>query len=180
MYQLRSFTVEFNQLVVEEECKTLAGMADLIAIMASIYATLDVNQEHFIVLALDSAVKPIGYKRISSGCMDSTTMDMRLVFQAAFHLGAYGIAVAHNHTNRQAIPSAADLRNTEQLMAAASLVGMPVMDAIIFAYEEIFSYRLWQLSGGLNGRACIEDLPMIDAAVKTGAIGPRSAAASRT
>ena len=53
--------------------------------------------ESLYLLALNNASEVIGYKMIAMGGMDSTIVDIRVVFQKLLCVGATNFVIAHNH-----------------------------------------------------------------------------------
>jgi hypothetical protein len=107
------------------------GLLAPICVLHSVFRKLDAGQEHFVLLALDSPNRVIGYKVICSGTMNCAHVDNRLVFRAAFVLGAASIIVSHNHPGAVSRPSEGDLHYTYKLRQQAEILDVPLMDHII-------------------------------------------------
>ena len=96
--------------------------------------------ELFVVLALDSKSRIRGCQVVTRGLLDSSLVHPREVFRLALVLGAAGIIVAHNHPSGDPTPSAEDRSITRQLVAAGSVVDVPVYDHVIVAGDRWTSF----------------------------------------
>lgn len=110
-----------------------------VPVLRHLLSRLDADQEHFILLALDTQLSITGYKIVSSGGMSSTTVDARIVFRSALLLGAASIILAHNHPSGSSTPSAEDRALTKRLVAADDALELPVLDHLILG-REVFSF----------------------------------------
>jgi DNA repair protein RadC len=102
---------------------------------------LDADQEHFVLLALDTKKRITGYKVISTGTLNSSLVHPRDVFRAAILLGAASFIVAHNHPSNDTTPSEEDLQVTRRLEEAGKLMGIPLVDQIILGRNDFVSYQ---------------------------------------
>jgi len=87
--------------------------------------------EHFNVLLLNRANKPIGIYQHSKGSIDGTTADIIMICLAAVKSLAKGVIVAHNHPSGNLKPSEADKRLTSQLKNALSFFTITLVDSLI-------------------------------------------------
>lgn len=99
------------------------------------------SQEHFIALYLDAAHQPIGYSVVSTGLLSSCPVHPREVYQRAILLGAYSVVVAHNHPSDNTTPSQEDRQITKQLSEAAKVLGLRLLDHIVFTDEGHYSFQ---------------------------------------
>jgi DNA repair protein RadC len=105
--------------------------------------TMDLREE-FVVLCLDSAHQVLGWVNISSGGLDATTVDPRLVFGIALQTASAAIVVAHNHPSGSLEPSPQDIAMTKRLCAAGELLSIRVLDHFILTRD---GYRSFADSG---------------------------------
>jgi DNA repair protein RadC len=94
------------------------------------------------VLLLDRGVRPLALRRLSEGSDRGTILDSRQVLRLALQWQADALIVAHNHPTGDCSPSADDLRSTRQLVAAGNVVGVRVVDHLIFAQDAWSSFAL--------------------------------------
>lgn len=97
------------------------------------------DREHFIVIGLDTKLKPI-YREIAHiGTLDSSLMHPREVFKKAIVMSSNSIIVAHNHPSGSTEPSEEDKRVHKRLIEAGKLLNIPVLDCLIIG-DEITSF----------------------------------------
>ena len=99
------------------------------------------QQEYFICLSLDGGQRLIAQRTVTIGTLDSVLAHPREVFADAIADRAASIIVAHNHPSGDPKPSQKDISLTQQLAAAAQLLGITLRDHIIITKTEHFSYR---------------------------------------
>lgn len=99
------------------------------------------QQEHFVCLTLDGGQRLIAQRTITVGSLDSVQAHPREVFADAIVDRAASVIVAHNHPSGDPNPSQKDITLTQQLAAAAQLLGITLRDHLILTKSEHFSYR---------------------------------------
>lgn len=100
------------------------------------------TQEHFLAYYLDIRHKVIGVRTISIGTVSMSIVHPRDVYCAAVHCMASGIIVAHNHPSGDETPSAQDREVTQRLKKSGEILGIPLVDHIIYAFGgKIYSFR---------------------------------------
>ncbi|MCZ6755859.1 MAG: DNA repair protein RadC [Gemmatimonadetes bacterium] len=100
----------------------------------------DLQVEEFRLLALDSQSRVCREVLITRGLLSSSLVHPREVFRAAIAEAAAGIIVVHNHPSGDPTPSPEDIVVTRQLVAAGSLLDMPVYDHIVVAGDAFMSF----------------------------------------
>lgn len=120
--------------------ETISKPSDAIAFLKSAYLGFDAGQEHFVLLALSSSNAIVGFKHLSSGGVDASIVDPRIVFRAAFALGAAAIIVCHNHPSGNPSPSPEDVKVTKRLREGGEILGIKVVDHIIIAGDKYMSF----------------------------------------
>lgn len=89
--------------------------------------------ETFLALHLDARHRLVARTEVSRGTLTSAPVHPREVFGPALRAGAAAVVVAHNHPSGDPEPSAADLDVTKRLAAAGQLVGVPLLDHLVWA-----------------------------------------------
>jgi DNA repair protein RadC len=102
-----------------------------LALVRDVLAGLDPDQEHWVMLVLDTANHAEGYKIIGSGAQDRVDVDCAQVFRSALLLGARSIVVAHNQPRGQLAASLRDMRLTTLLAFSGKVLDIPVLDHLI-------------------------------------------------
>lgn len=102
-----------------------------------------IKNEVFEVAYLDSYFRLMndGIERLEEGIIDQTVVYPRKVISAALKRDAAAIILAHNHPAGAAKPSQADLDITNVLLKAAVSLNLQIIDHLIIAGKEIFSFR---------------------------------------
>ncbi|MDP3272880.1 DNA repair protein RadC [Limnobacter sp.] len=98
--------------------------------------------EHFLVIALDSQLKVLDHKILSSGTVNKTVVFPREVLKFAIQTNAPRIMMAHNHPSDCCTPSSADDRLTHELSSALALVDIELVDHLVVGPNCGYSYRL--------------------------------------
>lgn len=100
------------------------------------------DREHFYVLPLDAAHKPLSKPIcVSSGLLNGTPAGAREVFAQAVQWQAASVVVAHNHPSGDPTPSQKDIVLTEELIAAGKVLRIPVLDHIVLGRDSFVSLR---------------------------------------
>jgi DNA repair protein RadC len=98
------------------------------------------SHEEFWALYLNQSSKLILKKRISSGGLNSTVVDPRMIFEIALHQKASSIILAHNHPSGNLTPSQADIDLTHKLVGGGKFLGVQVIDHLILAGKNYCSF----------------------------------------
>ena len=91
------------------------------------------KQEYFIVILLDGAHQIIKHAVVSMGLVNRTLAHPREVFAPALIERATAIVIAHNHPSGNLEHSPDDMELTLRLKKAGDLLGITVLDHIIFS-----------------------------------------------
>ena len=106
------------------------------------------SQERFAILLLDVKNQLLGTKVITIGIATETLVHPREIFREVVKQGATKIIIAHNHPSGSLEPSSQDIQLTEQLLQAAKILEIPILDHLIIGNGEYQSLReitdLWQ------------------------------------
>lgn len=103
------------------------------------------QQEYFIVVFLDGQKHVLSYQPLYIGSRNTLNIDPSELFSKALSLKASSIIVAHNHPSQKAIPSEIDNLTTRKLMEAGELINVPLLDHLIIAFNDYYSYRQHQI-----------------------------------
>jgi len=93
----------------------------------------DDAREHFLAIYVDSRHIPIGYQVVHVGSANQSLVHPREVFQPAVLLGAVALVVLHNHPSGDTSPSREDHQVTSRLRDAGAILGIGVLDHIVWA-----------------------------------------------
>jgi len=88
--------------------------------------------EHFKCVLLNAKHEVLKVLDVSQGGLDGTAALPRDVFRQAVREGACGVIVCHNHPSGDPEPSRDDLSLTKRLADAAAVLGVSLLDHIVF------------------------------------------------
>ena len=97
-------------------------------------------KEYFKVLFLNQANQVLGYTLISEGGITETSVDVRIILQAALLTNSVALVLAHNHPSGNLKPSRQDMEITKQVKEAAKLMRITVIDHLILTDEGYYSF----------------------------------------
>lgn len=129
--------LEFARRRIKPEGEKIETPADLLPHVRH-YA--DRKQEHFLCASINGANEILNIRVVSIGLVDRTPVHPREVFAEALADRASAIIVAHNHPAGGLEPSPADIEATKQLKAAGVVMGIALLDHIIFNRSGYFSF----------------------------------------
>ncbi|HSW59962.1 MAG TPA: DNA repair protein RadC [bacterium] len=99
------------------------------------------KQEHFLAMYLDGANKVIETRIIFIGTLNKSIVHPREVFAPAFELRAANIIIGHNHPSGNTEPSTEDILLTRKLKEAGEILGIEVLDHVIFTDTNHYSFQ---------------------------------------
>jgi DNA repair protein RadC len=100
----------------------------------------DLSHEEFWIYTLSQKNNVIAAHKISEGGITGTVVDSRKIFKIALEDKATGMILFHNHPSGNTQPSESDNKITKQLKEAGKLMEINVLDHIIVAETNYFSY----------------------------------------
>ena len=98
------------------------------------------DHEEVWCIFLTSANTVITKEMLSKGTLTKTIIDNRTVMRRALLNNAAAIILLHNHPSGNPMPSPDDIRFTSGLKKACDLMGINLLDHIIIADGEFFSF----------------------------------------
>lgn len=118
--------------------KPISSPADVYRIMIPHMKSLD--HEECWVLYLNRANYLAGKEMMSSGGLESTVMDCKMIVRKALEKKASGIILVHNHPSGSPLPGTADITQTQALKKALSTCDISLLDHVIIAADSYFSF----------------------------------------
>ncbi len=98
------------------------------------------NHEVFRVLLLSSSNMLIRDVLISRGHLNASVVHAREIFKAAIDHLAAAVILMHNHPSGNPQASDQDMDMTRRIVEGGRIIGIPVLDHIIIADKEYFSF----------------------------------------
>lgn len=129
--------IEFARRRIKPEGAKIVTPADL---LPHVHHYADRKQEHFLCASINGANEILNIRVVSIGLIDRSPVHPREVFADALSDRAAAIIVAHNHPSGGVEPSQGDIQITAQLKASGEVVGIELLDHIIFNRTSYFSF----------------------------------------
>lgn len=98
------------------------------------------SKEHFIAITLTGAREIIEIHIISVGTLDRALVHPREVFFPAIEEKASAMILCHNHPSGNCEPSKEDIETTKILLKASQILGISILDHVIFDSLNYFSF----------------------------------------
>ena len=105
----------------------------------------DRKQEHFLCIALNGANEVIYVHVITIGLVNQSHVHPREVFADVITERASAVIIAHNHPSGRLEPSPEDCEITQRIKAASQILGIELLDHIIFARTGYYSFSEHEL-----------------------------------
>lgn len=93
---------------------------------------MDLNHEEFYVVFLNRSNGVLAYEQVSKGGVSGTIADGKIIFKSALMHQASALILAHNHPSGNLKASESDIRLTKNLHQFGKLIGIEVLDHLIF------------------------------------------------
>jgi len=135
---IAEITIGYSHLVKPSHQIQITHSADTYRHLLPIWKEID-YRESFAVLLLSRANKILGIRWISTGGTTSTSVDIKMIFQAALKANSVAIVAAHNHPSGQLYPSDADTKLTRKIRDAGNLLDILLLDHLILSSEGYYS-----------------------------------------
>lgn len=132
-YKLTCTTNEMQSIQV-------TGPADA-AVFAANFFEDDINiYESCFIILLNRANKIIGWYKVSSGGLDATIIDKRIICKVAIDALSAGVILVHNHPSGEVKPSSADIKMTKEVKDCLKLFDVVLVDHIILSEKKYYSF----------------------------------------
>lgn len=100
----------------------------------------DRKQEHFLCISINGANEVMNIRVVTIGLINKSQVHPREVFADVIAERASAVIVAHNHPNGDLIPSNEDMIVTKRIKEAAAVLGISLLDHIIFNNKGYYSF----------------------------------------
>ncbi len=122
--------IEFSRRILCPKSKKIKSPSD---IYPYIQHFADRKQEIFVCASLNGAYEIIAIRVVSIGLINKTLVHPREVFADPISDRAAAVIVCHNHPSGNLEPSDEDREITKRLKDASNVLGVPLLDHIIFS-----------------------------------------------
>ena len=134
---LLAASMELTRRMYNPRSKKINSPSDVYPLLAH-YG--DRPQEYFFTVSLNGAHEVIQVKTVSKGILNRAIIHPREVFTDAITNRAASIIVAHNHPSGNLEPSKEDRDITFRLQEAGMLLGIELLDHVVFSSKSYFSF----------------------------------------
>jgi DNA repair protein RadC len=121
------------------ERQQITASRDIFNLMYPYFA--DLGHEEFWVVLLNRANKVIRKDRVSQGGLTATVTDIRIILKLVLDHQASSVVLCHNHPSGNLQASKADIDITLKITNAANIFDVYVIDHLIFATNNYFSFN---------------------------------------
>lgn len=132
-----SAVLELGRRIVAPRNYRIRQPADVVPLLQH-YA--DRRQEHFITVTLNGAHEVSAIRVVSVGLVNRTLVHPREVYADAVTDRAAAIICAHNHPSGNVTPSADDRAVTRSLVEAGDVLGIRLLDHVVFSARGFYSF----------------------------------------
>ena len=139
--------IEFTRRRIKPEGFKINAPKD---IFSHIRHYADRKQEHFLCAAINGANEVMSIRVVSIGLVNATQVHPREVFADPLTDRASAIIVAHNHPSGDLTPSKNDISVTQRLISAGNILGIKLLDHLIFNKQEYYSFKEHTVLNELN------------------------------
>lgn len=100
---------------------------------------LGAHQEHLYMICLDLSGRVQHLSLMHTGTANEVAIYPQLIAKTALRYNAVSVLLAHNHPSGMLFPSQADLDSTHEVVDALRVIGVRLVDHLIFADGEAYS-----------------------------------------
>lgn len=130
-------------LITFDKTISITTPQDISKILQAWLKTLDKverEKEHFFVISLNVRSKIKNIDIVSIGMVDAVLVHPREVYRRAIMEASAQVLVAHNHPSGICEPSGEDIEVTKRLRNTGEVVGIPLVDHIVFSDTDYYSF----------------------------------------
>ena len=132
-------------VLTKEERIKISNSEDIYQIMLKILEReegLGIEQEHFWVIGLALDYMLVFVELVALGTRNRFIVEPIEVFYTAVHKNVRYVILAHNNPGGTLEPSAADEDLTDQLMHAAELIKLRVIEHLVITKDDFYSFNI--------------------------------------
>jgi DNA repair protein RadC len=126
-----------SKIKVQSPLEVAKVFQDLLALEDSI----DQEKEHYYVMHLDTRSQVKMVELVTIGVLNSSVVHPRETYRRAVIAGSAAIIIAHNHPSGEVDPSDEDTKVTKAMFEAGNILGINMLDHIIFTKDKYFSFK---------------------------------------
>jgi DNA repair protein RadC len=129
------------QIISERKLKRKVKVVNPEEVYKVVKRYAEADREQFILLTLNGEHNIISVSIVSIGTVNKTIVHPREIYCRAISERASAIIVCHNHPSGSLEPSGEDKQVTVQIFDAGKIIGIPLIDHIVFTKTGFTSLR---------------------------------------
>jgi DNA repair protein RadC len=139
-------SVRYKKTHIKPKPKVIKKASDAVELARQMF-NLDTMsyQEQLILMCLNSANHVIGYRVISTGSINASIIEPKMIFTIALQCCATSIILFHNHPSGNLEPSLEDIAVSKQVKEAGKIMEIRLLDHIIVTEDDFTSIAERQL-----------------------------------
>lgn len=110
-------------------------------VLLHVYELKNATREHVVGLYLNARMRLIAKETLSIGAVNQALISPREVFGVIKQLPVMFFILVHNHPSGDIRPSADDIEFTQRMQRASKLLGIKMLDHIIVAKADQYSFK---------------------------------------
>ncbi len=99
------------------------------------------DRENFVCLHLSIKHSVLSYEIVSVGSLNCSVVHPRETFKGALLANAAAVILAHNHPSGSPEPSPEDVKVTKRLVEAGDILGVQILDHMVFGDTGFVSFK---------------------------------------
>jgi DNA repair protein RadC len=127
------------QIISERKLRSTVNIQDPAGVFELVKRYAKEKQELIILVTLNGAHNVISVSIVSIGLANKALIHPREVFCKAICDRATAIIICHNHPSGEVSPSDEDKKFTEEIAKAGLIIGIPLIDHIVFSKSDYTS-----------------------------------------
>jgi DNA repair protein RadC len=136
-----NLSLSFDKKVKKSELFRITTPKDAYHVFKSVFnADTFYWKEEMIMICMSRANQVLGFYKVSSGGLNVTIADPKVIFTVALNCGASSIIIAHNHPSGQLNPSTPDKKITEVIKNAGRILDIDLFDHMILGDDSYYSF----------------------------------------
>jgi DNA repair protein RadC len=135
---IKEVQIKYKTQQRNPETRTISNSRDVFEVFRPLLISERV--EIFVSIMLNSKNRIMSYEIVSRGSLSTSVVHPREVFSTPVRLQAAGLIFLHNHPSGDPAPSMEDQQCTIRLVEAGKLLGINVLDHIVFGETDYYSF----------------------------------------
>lgn len=98
------------------------------------------DHEECWILSLSRTNRLLGMEKLSSGSLNNTTIDNKMILRRALDKRAEKVILVHNHPSDDPTPGPSDIRATIRLKSALQVLDIELIDHVVYSDSGFYSF----------------------------------------